>query len=191
MAKRGNVARLEATSIKADLEIQLDAANKARGDKLTQSVEFLKSQLEIAEKKYLTVNGYMQARSTYEQALFGEEGFEAELPAKANLQARGMASIVKGLAKKLDKTHVDDLDESFLDGLLIEDFALVERTIDEVVQQLLVINLLQNIGPAIDDIVSFRVSTDEGIAVLQTELLNHADPRDAIPGQMTVQELDV
>lgn len=189
MAKRGSVARIEEASIRQDLETQLEAAKIARAGKLSQSTEHLKNQLEIAEKKYLTVNGYMQARSTYEQALFGEEGFDL-IDGKSRLQARQMSTLVRSLADKLTDTGVENLDESFLDGLLIEDFASVERTIDEVVQQLLVVNLLQNIGPAIDDIVQFRNSTDEGIAILYSELLNHVDPAFAIPGQMTVQELD-
>lgn len=157
-----------------DLEQQLDAATKAQEAKLTQSRDHLVGQLRMASTKYLTVNGYMQARSTLDSVLFGEEVPDPDGAAK--MIAIELSSISAGLAKTIEETGFDDLDESILDGLLDEDF--VSKTITTpgtVTRQLMIVGLLQNVGPVLDDFVQFRSSTDEAIQKIKDELAAQMD----------------
>lgn len=171
MTKDHTAAQLrQIDAMKADIVVQIEAAKKAREDKLAQSLAYLTSQLGVARDKYLTVNGFMQARTTLDQAAFGKDidgayGLARDL-------AIDMSNLAGELTHKLDQLTADDLDESFLDGLLIANFIapVEERSVDAIAFQLLVVNLLQNVGPSIDDIVSFRESTDHGIAQLEEAL---------------------
>jgi hypothetical protein len=155
-----------------DLMKQLEAGKKAREDKLTQSVAHLQSQLEMAAKKYLTVNGFMQARTTLEQVAFGQED-DGSFSEMASELADRMSVLAKGLAQTLGDISIEEVDETFIDGLLIEDFVGTDFTFQQLAEQLLIVNLLQNVGPVIDELVQFRVSVDEGIATIEAEIVKH------------------
>lgn len=152
-----------------DLQTQLDAAKKAQLDKLEKSKAHLIAQLDMAAEKYLTVNGYMQARSTIDQAAFGRDVDDPDTLARQI--AREMSELACLISTKIDKVDVFNLGENLIDGYLQRDFVgLASPGISDVVYQLLVANLLQNVGPVLDDILSFRESTSEQIKIVEDEI---------------------
>lgn len=163
------VRKKEKQALIEDLQTQLGAATVAQLEKLNQTKEHLVIMLRGVQEKYLTVNGYMQAMTTMEQAAFGQDigGMET---AACDI-AHEISVIAGGLANKVEAADVMTIDESILDGYMVENFISTSFTLEGIVHQLLVIQLLQNAGPAIDDIVAFRAGTNEGIEKLNEELL--------------------
>jgi hypothetical protein len=178
--------RLEENAIKADLNKQLEIGREEREKKLFQSMTQLGRQLQTASEKYLTVNGFMQARTTYEQVLFGTPADLGTDDVCRDI-ARRMSELAGQLAQNLKGIKADDISESFLDGLLDKQFVLgTNHSPADVTLQLLKVNLLQNVGPAIDEIVQFREGVDAGIATILAELEKHG----SIPGQITLAEAE-
>jgi len=95
-----------------------------------------------------------------------------------------MSGIAGGLADALDSIDVMELGDSFFEDLLDMEFVSKSHTAYEVAEQLLVVNLIQNIGPSIDDIVQFREGSTAGIAKLTEEL----DALDVPPADLSVVE---
>jgi hypothetical protein len=155
----------------ADLRVQIEAAKKARADKLAQSKSHLVDQLAMVSRKYKTVNGYMQSRQTIAEIA---DDLAYDKAAKIALDlAQYMSKAAGELSAAIESTDLSDISEAMLDGLLDE--AFIDRqddTVDpvEVATQLLVAALLQNVGPSIDDIVDFRDSTDSDIAKMEEML---------------------
>lgn len=173
MSKGARVMKLhkvEANAVKDELVQQLELGEKARQEKLEQSMAHLQSQLVIARDKYLTVNGYMQARTTLDQVPVGLNDVVDDFAATASELAAQMSAIAGRLAEDLIGMDVNDLDETFMDGLLITDFVQGDFTLEDVVEQLLIVNLLQNIGPVIEGFVQFRESTDQGLATIKAAI---------------------
>ena len=160
-----------ANSIVEDLQTQLDAANKARDERLDKLKEHVVSTMKTVSDKYRTVNGFMQARSTIDQVMFGET---ATSPAAWNNLALEMAADISALAyemsKKVADTHVDDITGDMFDAYMVEDFVEKSFDIGAAANQLLVLSLLQNIGPSLEDIVTFRESTKAEIDKLVAEI---------------------
>lgn len=179
MTKRGSEARREQEKLKADLERQLEAGVAERDKKLAASKEYLHAMLEGVSKKYRTVNGYMMAMDTLNQISYGDFQIatgEGMGDVAMRVAAR-MSSTAAGLAEQLVDVDVSTLDETFLAGLLDEDFIATAHPVDVVAEQLLIVQLLQNAGLAIDDIVAFREGTTEGIAKLEEELAKLDKPK--------------
>lgn len=172
--KMADVMKMERAAKKAlaeDTKAQLEASTKAQGEKLTQSMEHLKGQLTVAAEKYRTVNGYMQARSTIHQAIFGEKFFTTDGEAinfndLAREIALEMSDLAATMAEELERIDVMDLNEHFLESNVDFEFVLEHQSIADIVRQLLVVNLLQNVGPSVDDIINFRDMTNAEIAKL-------------------------
>lgn len=179
--------KAQKAALKEDLAMQLEAARKAQLEKLTQSKTHLIAQLEMASKKYLTVNGYMQARSTMDQAVFGDREAFDEFGGESALLAQAISDIAEEIAEVVKVTDVLMLDEHILDGYLTEQFVTTQFDLYDVVHQLLVANLLQNVGPVIDDIVQFRAATNDGIANIEAEIVR-IEQSEVHPGQLTVVE---
>jgi L-lactate utilization protein LutC len=169
MGKDHQTSRLHAVkAIKDDLTVQLAAARKAQADKLEQSRLHLANQLDVTSLKYLTVNGYMQARTTISEAMFDDEEVTGTDELARHL-AHEMSELVCLISTELEQTKTADLDGSILEKYLDKTFVNAAHSLAETVQQLLVVHLLQNLGPALTDIVAFRISTDEAIASLEAE----------------------
>jgi len=151
-----------------DLSRQLDALVSSRIDKLEASKKHLLSQIEVTSKKYLTVNGYMQARTTMEQVAFGEKIENAD--ELGCVFAREMSEMAWALHEKIEECSIEDIDEDVLDGWMDEHFVTSSPTFNETVRQVLVVGLLQNIGGAVDDIISFRSSVDDQIESIKKEI---------------------
>jgi hypothetical protein len=191
MGKGKRVTQLHSVkneALKSDLEVQLAAAKTARGDKLTQSKAHLQHQLEVAAEKYLTVNGFMQARSILEQITFGDPNTDGkdDFPKIASRLAFSMSSLASDLSSRLSEISVEDLDDTFLEGLLDKNFVSDVRPLVVIAEQLLIVNLLQNIGPSIDDIVTWRQGADHGLAQIVAAL---AEQTGHVPGQTSIEDV--
>lgn len=173
MAKRkAKVTQMKpANSIVEDLQTQLDAANKARDERLDKLKEHVVSTMKTVSDKYRTVNGFMQARSTIDQVTFGDDTSVPMVWNKAALEMAADISRVAGeMAAKVEATHVDDITGDMFDDYMEADFIEKEFTVSSAANQLLVLSLLQNIGPSLEDIVTFRESTKEEIYKLMVAI---------------------
>jgi hypothetical protein len=188
MSKGARVTKLhkdKVDEVKADLEMQLEQGKKVREEKLEQSKAHLQRQLEVTAEKYLTVNGYLQARTVLEQVAFGLDDSMDDFSGMACGLARAMSSLASTLSSKLSEISVEDLDDTFLEGLLDKNFVSDVKPLTVTTEQLLVVELLQNIGPVIEGIVGFRESTDHGLAAIVDELANRTGH---VPGQLMIDD---
>lgn len=162
--------------IVADLEAQLVAATAEQEKRLAQSKEHLLRNLEVAAEKYLTVNGYMQVRTTIDVAMFGQTVHEdVNLNALARFLAAEMSAKITEVAERIKNTDVMEISDDTVGYLLDKSFVYGEPTLNDVVMQLLTVQLLQNMGDSIDDIVQFRGGTQEGIELINEEIAKHAE----------------
>lgn len=161
---------VDSKAIIEDMELQLEAAKKAQLEKMEKSRDHLVAQLEMASKKYLTVNGFMQARSTIDQASFGDESGFGDFNDQARDQAKAMSKLASDLAASVAEMPIDAIDEAVLDGYLDETFVDFPQSLTSITWQMLVVGLLQNVGPVIDDMVTFREATQHEIDKLTEEL---------------------
>lgn len=153
-----------------DMEVQLEATKKAQLEKMEKSRDHLVAQLEMASKKYLTVNGFMQARSTIDQVSFGDESGFGDFNDQARDHAKAMSKLAGDLAASVAEMPIDAIDEAVLDGYLDETFVDFPQSLTSIAWQMLVVSLLQNVGPVIDDMVTFREATQHEIDKLTEEL---------------------
>lgn len=162
--------------ILADLETQLIAATAEQEKRLAGSKEHLLHNLEVAAEKYLTVNGYMQVRTTIDVALFGQPVHEdVNLNALARNLAAKMSAKITEVAERIRNTDVMEIGDDTVGDLLDKSFVFGEPTLNDVVMQLLTVQLLQNMGDSIDDIVQFRGGTQDGIERITEEIAKHAE----------------
>lgn len=185
MVKKTDQARAEKAKMRADLINQIEAARTQQGDKLVQAVAHLRGQLEMAQAKYLTVNGLMQALSTYNSVVFGDTDLMVGARPACKALALDLSMLAGELVSRLEDVDMFDLDDTLLAGVMDERFVESEDdlTTTDITYQLLVVNLLQNVGPVIDDLVTFREATTDGIAKLEEEL---AKLDDVPAGQLTL-----
>lgn len=176
MSKKGADQRLEDARIKEDLETQLAAETKSQAEKVNGAKGHLLAVLSNAGQKYLTVNGFMQARQTLRDVLFEDEMSPTHANNMARDIAREMTDTIELVTAKIADTDAFDLDDSVLDGLLVDDFIKQPKTYQETTTQLLVVQFLQNIGPLIDELVQFRGGSQMAIDALTAELEKYAEP---------------
>lgn len=160
-----------------ELKHSLDLAIADQENKLEKSRGHLVDQIIMAARKYKTVNGLMQARTVLNDVMFGEPlslrltaGGEA-LYDDARTIAKEMYNRAMALASAIENTDVADFTEGMLDKYYIEDFVSNEdNTFFDIALELLTVNLLQNVGPAVDDIMNFHDSTSEDIERMKEKI---------------------
>lgn len=178
MTKKKAKEKVDNSHIIEDLTNQIEASTKAQVEKLAWSKEHLVAQLKMASEKYRTVNGYMQARTTLDQVVFGDPDLTPDvLNYNARELARKMSEMAANLATVIDDTAVDEIDDALLDNLLDMDFLDSEFSYAGTARELLIANLLQNVGPSIDDIVQFRTGKQHEIDQLTEELAKYGAPK--------------
>lgn len=135
-----------------------------RDTKALAAKERLVSQLEVTVDKYRTGNGVMSALDMVRTVL-GERTEEITL-AEEIAHAKGLAIVMASKttemakkAKSLDPDKMDSLCENFYKT----DFAKSQATAFDLMEELLVLQLCQNVGPSAEDIVEFLNHTDEEI----------------------------
>ena len=142
-----------------------------RDQKALQAKERLVSQLEVTVDKYRTGNGVMSALDMVRTVL-GEQAEEITL-AEEIAHAKGLAIVMASKAAKmaekakgLDPDKMDSLCENFYKT----DFAESEASALDLMEELLVLQLCQNVGPSAEDIVEFLRHTDEEIEKAKKDL---------------------
>lgn len=142
-----------------------------RDKKALAAKERLVSQLEVTVDKYRTGNGVMSALDMVRTVL-GEQAEEITL-AEEIAEAKGLALIMASKAakmaekaKSLDPDKMDSLCENFYKT----DFAESEASALDLMEELLVLQLCQNVGPSAEDIVEFLSHTDEEIEKAKKDL---------------------
>lgn len=141
-----------------------------RDKKALQAKERLVSQLEVTVDKYRTGNGVMSALDMVRTVL----GKQAEITLTDEIAyAKGLAITMASKAakmaekaKSLDPDKMDSLCENFYKT----DFAESKATALDLMEELLVLQLCQNVGPSAEDIVEFLRHTDEEIDKAKKDL---------------------
>ena len=159
----------EKTALRKDLETQISAGTAERARKLEASKVHLEGQLQKTSEKYLTVNGYMQARTVLEEATIGDakisdvESFEI---------AREMSALAHQILEQVSSTDIEDISADIVEEIYDHSFVIgkTETTPAAIARELLRVQLAQNIGPSISDMISFRDETAKGIETLKAEL---------------------
>lgn len=135
-----------------------------RDKKAANAKEHLISQLEVTVDKYRTGNGVMSALNMVRTVL-GEQAEEITLEEEIG-HAKGLAIIMASKtaemaekAKSLDPDNMDSLCENFYKT----DFAESEASALDLMEELLILQLCQNVGPDAEDIVEFCKHADEEI----------------------------
>lgn len=151
-AKADKLAMIE------DIKVQKTAAIKARQDKLDMDFEYLHDNLVVVGEKYTTVEGYMDARQTFEQLFFGvrPDGWDTTAQEICTAIARDIAAIASALVTEIETAGIDGLEPTIIDGLVKADFVNSEFTPADVCRELLISNLIRNVEPAIEKVVDFR-----------------------------------
>lgn len=157
--------KTEKRAIAKDIDNQLKAMKAAADEKLASAKEQLVHNLEMTAEKYRTVNGFMMVHETLGSVASKDE----IVPNWRTCQhlADFMSEMVLTLASVIKDTDVTEITGELVDHLHDADFIDREKfTVTEIVRQLLIVNLQQNIGPAVEDIVQFREETARGMESL-------------------------
>lgn len=160
-------------AVKADLEKQLASAKEQYEAKMKGAKDHFIAQCETTSEKYLTVNGIMQVMHTMREVI-GVQDMDALYYADVCEAAVCMSETASIIVKRFKETEIEDYG-TFLDSYLNYDFANMEfgsmrERVNEITEQLLVCQLLQNIGPALDDMLQFHEAAQAEIAKLEDEL---------------------
>lgn len=133
-----------------------DRDNKAIGAR-----DHLVSQLEVTSDKYRTANGVMAALHVVRDVLGDVTDYVEEISI-AKTAATRMAGIAQEMAKKAAETDPDEMDK-LCDGFYDPDFCNGKSSALELIDELLVLQLCQNVGPNAEDVAEFCKTADEEI----------------------------
>lgn len=154
----------EKRAIAQELVDQLSKMRNDRDSKCASAKEQLIESLKITADKYLTATGVMEALRVLR--LIDEDGANVD-------NARNLAIILSNTANKMAKTATDldyaDMDQ-LCDGFYDKEFAREDIYIIDFANQLMLIDLCRNVGPAAEDMVEFLNRTNEEIDDTQAEL---------------------
>ena len=172
-ATEAQVAEYQA--IIADLETQIEVAKEQLEIKQKNSQEDLVRNLKQAAEKYLTVNGFLQARDTLESVRYGENIDDIDMVAKG--LAKFMCDKANELAKVAESIKPEEINDDFLDNVIDVNFVLnsTKTTPVDVVRELLLCTLCQNVQGIIDDVVEFRAGHTEGLEKANEFLIKAKD----------------
>lgn len=148
-----------------DLHTQINAATKNREDKLELDMEFLLSNLAVVSEKYKTVEGYMDARQTFESLIFGTRCEEHDNIAQeiCTTIARTVSDTAAQLVSDIEAAGIDGIELSILHGIVKKDFLGSEFSNADVCRELLLSNLMGNVEPLIEKMVDFRDQSAKAI----------------------------
>lgn len=132
-----------------------------RDKKAIGARDHLVSQLEVTSDKYRTANGVMAALHVVRDVLGDVTDYVEEISI-AKTAATRMAGIAQEMAKKAAETDPDEMDK-LCDGFYDPDFCNGESSALELIDELLVLQLCQNVGPNAEDVAEFCKTADEEI----------------------------
>ena len=159
-----------------DMAVKIRKMYEDRDKKVKNAKESLISQLEVTASKYLTANGVMSAleivRTVYDKAT--SIGLESEID-MAKTMATAMSVIALKLKEKaegLEPENFDKLCDGFYDAHYAEDD---DASAIQLVQQLMMLQLCQNVGPNADDIAAFIKHSNYEIDKAKADLISYCE----------------
>lgn len=132
-----------------------------RDKKALGARQHLVAQLEVTSDKYRTANGVMAALQTVRD-VFGDVTSYIEEISIAKTAATRMAGIAQDMAEKAGKLDPENMAE-LCDGFYNPAFSEGESSALELIDELLVLQLCQNVGPNAEDVAEFCRTADEEI----------------------------
>ena len=163
MTEEADVMESAKEQAKAISKMYEDRDKRAIGAK-----EHLVSQLEVTSDKYRTANGVMAALHVVRDVL-GTTGDCIEEISIAKTAATCMAGIAKDMADKAGKLDPDDMDK-LCDGFYDPAFSEGKSSAFELIDELLVLQLCQNVGPNAEDVADFCRTADDEIEKARNNL---------------------
>lgn len=142
----------------------------AAEEKIKNARTQLVNQLEITAQKYLTANGMMAAIETIRQVIGNADvSFETQT-AWAKEIMHVLSDSAASMMVKAESLAVEDFGQ-ICEDYYEEDFTAGEDIIAyDLACELMELQLCQNVGPAAQDIIDFKTSSDEEIEKAQAKL---------------------
>lgn len=132
-----------------------------RDKKALGARDHLVSQLEVTSDKYRTANGVMAALQVVRDVLGDVTDYVEEISI-AKTAATRMAGIAQEMAKKAGELYPEEMAE-LCDGFYDPAFSEGKGSALEMIDELLVLQLCQNVGPNAEDVAQFCKTADEEI----------------------------
>lgn len=164
-AAQNEVAREKAKSISKMYE---DRDKKALGAR-----DRLVSQLEVTADKYRTANGVMAALRVVRDVLDVTTDYVEEISI-AKTAATNMAAVALKMADKARELDPDNMDE-LCDGFYMKDFSESKASALEMIDELLILQLCQQVGPNAEDVSEFCRTADQEIEKARKDLMEHCE----------------
>lgn len=158
--------------IAKDMALKISKMYEDMEKKVTNAKDSLLGQLSVTADKYRTANGVMSALSTV-RTVFGEHSASINLQNDikvAKTMATNMSVITQKLMEKAAELDPEDF-RTLCDGVYNADFVQSEDNSGiDMVQELMILQLCQNIGPNAEDIAEFIDHAKLEIEKARTEL---------------------
>lgn len=142
----------------------------AAAEKIDNARAHLIDTLEITSRKYLTANGMMAAIETIRQVIGNEDvSFSTQVKWAIEIM-NALSDAAASMMVKAEELAMEDFDK------LCEDYYQANYADRETVTaydlacELMELQLCQNVGPAAQDIIDFKASSDEEIEKAQVKL---------------------
>lgn len=164
-AGQNEVAREKAKSISKMYE---DRDKKALGAR-----DRLVSQLEITADKYRTANGVMAALHVVRDVLDKTTDFVEDISI-AKRAATNMAGVALKMADKARGLDPDNMDQ-LCDDFYMKDFSESKASALEMIDELLILQLCQQVGPNAEDVAEFCHTADDEIEKARKDLMEHCE----------------
>lgn len=150
-----------------------DKEKKASGAK-----EHLIGQLEVMSDKYRTANGVMSALDTFRDILGKNHWLDVQQEIDtAGEIATAMAAKAAEMAAKARELEPAEMDR-LCEGFYTEDFSEHTTSGVQMAEELMLLQLCQNVGPAAQDIVDFISTADQEIGKAVADLKEHCAKND-------------
>lgn len=147
-----------------------------RDKKALGARDHLVSQLEVTSDKYRTANGVMAALQVVRDVLGDVTDYVEEISI-AKTAATRMAGIAQEMAHKAGKLDPEDMAE-LCDGFYDPAFSEGKGSALEMIDELMILQLCQNVGPNAEDVADFCRTADEEIEKAREELKTFCSEND-------------
>lgn len=142
----------------------------AAEEKIENARIHLVDTLEVTAQKYLTANGMMAAIETIRQVIGNADvSFETQTMWAKDIM-RALSDSAASMMEKAKVLAVENFDQ-ICEDYYEEDFSAREDIIAyDLACELMELQLCQNVGPAAQDIIDFKTTSDEEIEKAQAKL---------------------
>lgn len=147
-----------------------------RDKKALGARDHLVSQLEVTSDKYRTANGVMAALNVVRDVLGDVTDYVEEISI-AKTSATHMAGVALKMAEKAKGLDPENMHE-LCDGFYDPDFSNGKSSALELIDELLVLQLCQQVGPNAEDVSDFCKTADEEIEKARESLKTFCSEND-------------